>query len=120
MKQSVVIHDWLPTMSANRSHDHWSKVRKAHQIDSETAWASAKFAGWHLYKSRVRVTITLYFASNRRRDVDNLYARVKGVVDGIKAFCVDDSAEWMDLIVAAQPSLIPGRKGTEIVMETLA
>lgn len=119
MKQTVVIQDWLPTMSANRSHDHWAKIRKAHQIDSQTAWASAKYAGWQLFKGRVRVTITLYFASNRRRDIDNLYARVKGCVDGIKQFCFDDSSEWMELKVNAQPALIRGRRATEITMETL-
>ena len=28
MIQSVVITDWLPTMSANGSHGHWSKARR--------------------------------------------------------------------------------------------
>jgi Holliday junction resolvase RusA-like endonuclease len=121
MRQAVRIESWLPTMSANGSHGHWSTQRKKHQIDSETVWASAKFAGWKVFPGKVRVTITLHFATRRRRDTDNLYARVKGCVDGIKQFCTDDSSEWMELRVAEQPPLpgIVARKCTEICMETL-
>jgi len=119
MIQTVTISDWLPTMNANSSHGHWSKARKAHDVDRDTAWASAKYAGWQRFEGKVRVTITLYFAQHRRRDLDNLYYRCKGALDGIKAFCTDDDAEHMELVVAAQLALIPGRKATEICMETL-
>lgn len=122
--QTVTITDWLPTMSANGSHGHWSKARKAHEIDMQTAWASCKHAGWRKFNGKVRVTIILHFAVNRRRDVDNLHYRIKGCLDGIKEFCVDDSAEWMELVVAAHnplPATHKGvRKATEITMETLA
>jgi Holliday junction resolvase RusA-like endonuclease len=119
MIQTVTIQDWLPTMSANGSHGHWSKARKAHDIDRDTAWASAKHACWQRFDGKVRVTITLYFAQQRRRDLDNLYYRCKGTIDGIKDFCVDDDAEHMELVVAAQLALTGGRKATEIVMETI-
>ncbi len=122
MIQTVTIFDWLPTMSANGSHGHWAKAKKKHDIDRDTAWASAKHAGWRKFDGKVRVTVTLYFAQRRRRDADNLHYRVKGCVDGIKDFCVDDSTEWMDLIVTAQSPLpnVPARKATEISMELLA
>ena len=116
MMQTVTISDWLPTMSANGSHEHWSKAQKAHDCDRDTAWGSAKHAGWQRFDCKVRVTITLYFSQHRRRDIDNLHYRVKGVIDGIKYFCIDDDAEHMELVVAAQVPLIGGRKATEITM----
>ena len=108
-------------MSANGSHGHWAKAKKAHDIDRDTAWASAKYAGWQRFDTKVRVTIILYFAQKRRRDPDNLHYRVKGVVDGIKDFCIDDDTEHMELVVSAQLGWpLPGvRNGTEIIMETL-
>jgi len=119
--QTLTINDWLPTMSANGSHEHWSKAKKKHDVDMQTTWASAKYAGWQRFSSKVRVTIILYFAQRRSRDTDNLYYRCKGVVDGIKDFCVDDSTQWMELIVAEQLvlPLAISRKATEITMETL-
>lgn len=119
--QTVTIDDWLPTMNANGSHGHWASSRRAHHDDQETVWVSCKHAGWQRFDGKVRVRITLYFPQQRRRDIDNLFYRCKGVIDGVKEFCVDDSSEWMELTVAAQPGWpLPGvRKATEITMQTL-
>ena len=68
------------------------------------------------------MTVILYFAQRRKRDADNLHYRVKGMLDGIKQFCIDDDTEHMELVVSARlgcplPSI---RKATEITMETVA
>jgi Holliday junction resolvase RusA-like endonuclease len=63
--------------------------------------------------------VTFIFPNRRRRDVDNLYARAKGVVDGVKrgGWIVDDSSEWLDLSVLAEVE--PGLRATVLKLEPL-
>jgi len=116
-RQEVTIDGFLPVQVANGAHGHWSKRYRMHRVEMATAWGAAKHAGWQRITSRARLTITLVFSVPRRRDTDNLYARCKGLVDGIKPFCVDDSTEWLELIVLAE--VIPGVRRTHLLLEAL-
>ena len=119
MIQTVTITDWLPTMNANGSVGSAYARNRIKKQDMGTVWGSCKYAGWKRFEGKVRVTVILYFAVRRTRDDDNLRYRCKGVFDAVKDFCTDDNTDDMEQIVLAQPALIPGRRATEITMETL-
>lgn len=103
-------------MSANGSHGHWSTRQKKHDIDRDTAWASAKHAGWRYETGKVRLTITLVYTRKYRVDADNLAARCKGVIDGLKGWFVDDDTEHLELAVRTG---IGGEKATQICLESV-
>lgn len=115
-----MIVNWLPEPLANVSRDHWTKREKKLKAAQIMVWASAKHANLTPVSGRARLTITLVFPQNRRRDTDNLYARVKGVVDGLVkgGWIVDDDTEHLDLRVQAE--VRPGQKATEITLEPAA
>lgn len=134
--QTLVIPDWHPTSSPNNQKRHWRAVQKNHHIDRDMAWASAKHAGWTFMQGRVRLTITLIYPRKYRVDADNLAARCKGLIDGLKThvptlkvavphtgldirrgFFFDDSTEWLDLRVLAE--VRRGEKATEITLESV-
>jgi hypothetical protein len=134
--QTIAIEGWRPEQIANSSHGHWSVRQKKLSIAQATVWAAAMQAGWRFVPGRVRLTITLVFAQERRRDTDNLYARVKGCVDGLRTHRVrrvngiklprpvvrlgwfsDDSADVLDLVVKAEVSR--EWNGTRITLESL-
>jgi hypothetical protein len=131
-RQTLVIAGWHPTSSPNNQKRHWRTVQKNHHIDRDTAWAAAMQAGWKFVPGKVRLTITFVCATNRRRDADNLVARCKGVIDGLKAqearsiaglrfassklgFFEDDDTAHLDLVVRAD--VRPGVKQLEITLE---
>lgn len=115
--QRLVILDWIPAPLANGSHGHWSTRQKKLEAAQIMVWASAKHAGWIGAHAKSRLTVTLVFPQNRRRDTDNLYSRVKGVVDGLVkgGWIVDDDTEHLELIVRAEVRL--GVKATELLLE---
>jgi hypothetical protein len=134
--QHMVIADWHPKSSPNNQKRHWRTVQKNHHIDRDMAWASAKHAGWQFVEGRVRLTITLVYPRKYRVDADNLAARCKGLIDGLKhhvptlkvtvphtgldirrGFFEDDSTEWLELLVRAE--VRRGEKATEILLEAL-
>ena len=130
MRQECTITDWRPTMNPNGSHGHWATQKKKHDVDRDTAWASAKHAGWKFIPGRVKLTITLVYSKKPLPDIDNCYAKVKGLIDGLKCqtqvwfhddkdcgeFFTDDSPEWLDLSVTAV--MEPGVKATRLVLES--
>ena len=123
MRQELVIRDWHPRTNPNgdNARRHWSVIRRNHDIDRDMAWASAKQAGWVFVPGRVKLTITLVYPRNTLPDTDNAYAKVKGLIDGLKhegmvkpgvgwwesaaaglrGFFTDDSTEWLELEVRA-------------------
>lgn len=118
--QTMTIADWHPSTSANRSHDHWRKIRQAHHADQTMAWAAAQQAGWRYVVGKVSLTIVLIYPRTYRVDADNLAAKCKGLIDGLKlhrdrGFFRDDSTEWLDLHVSAEV-----RKGVKATVVTLA
>jgi hypothetical protein len=84
--QSLTIKDWHPRTNVNgdNARRHWSVIRRNHDIDRDMAWASAKQAGWVFVSGRVKLTITLVYPRKYRVDADNLAARCKGLIDGLK------------------------------------
>lgn len=131
--QRLVIPNWHPQTSANRSHDHWRKVQRAHHADRDMAYVVANASGWKPVRGRVRLAITLVYPRKYRVDADNLAARCKGLIDGlrdrkpsgtwmaglgnVRGFFTDDSTEWLDLHVRAE--VRPGVKQTEITLEPI-
>lgn len=114
-----VIEDWLPAPTMNGSRQkHWATLKKQADITKQTVWASCRQAGWtHIGDGapKQRLIVTFVFGVKRRRDLDNLYARAKHVVDGIKPFIVDDDMEHLDLRV--QGEVQPGRRATILELE---
>lgn len=117
--QQLVIKDWLPDALTNGPRGHWSVYQKKLKAAQTMVWAEGKQQGLRPLTGRARVTITLVFGVERRRDRDGLFSRVKGVVDGLVkgGWLVDDSLKWLDLDVRAEVQ--KGEKRTEIVLEAL-
>lgn len=134
--QFLRIDGWHPTSSPNAQNHHWRTRQKRHHADRDMAWASAKHAGWDFVQGRVRLTITLVYPRKYRVDADNMVARCKGLIDGLKSqsiarkqaryeiveqrggFFTDDSTEWLDLRVEAVVE--PGVKATRLTLEPAA
>ena len=112
--QRLRIAGWLPAQVANGSHGHWSTRRGIYQRAKLGAYVAALDARWRPVRGRARLDIVLVFPQHRRRDTDNLYARCKGLVDGIKPFIVDDATEWLELHVSARVE--PGRRAVEMTL----
>jgi hypothetical protein len=133
--QRVVVPSWHPTTSPNGSHGHWAAHNKRHHIDRDMAWARAMQAGWTFVPGKVRLTIVFVYPRKVRVDSDNLVARCKGLIDGLKrheglmgqgrtaayvrrqGFFTDDSTEYLELVVRAETQ--PGVKQLEIELEAL-
>lgn len=113
-----MIDGFLPAPVANGSHGHWSRRYGSHRVAKVAAWGACKMAGWERIDTRARLTITLVFPQHRRRDTDNLYARCKGIVDGVKPFMLDDSSDVLELVVRSEVE--PGKRATRLVLEALA
>lgn len=118
--QTLIINDWVPDQLANGSHGHWSQRAKKLKAASIMVWSAGKQVDFRPVKGRVKVTITLVFAMKRRRDTDNLYARCKGVIDGLVkgGWISDDNSEVMELVVLEAVSMFK-RKSTRITLEPI-
>lgn len=119
-KQTLEIPGWLPPPVLNGSRQlHWSVLKRRADSTKLMAWTAARQAGWTRVPGRVRLTVTFVFTVNRRRDVDNMYARCKHLIDGLKGeFFADDSMDIMELTVKTEVQ--PGLKATRIELESLA
>lgn len=115
--QRLAIVGWHPAQVANGSHGHWATRKKHHDEAAGMAWAHAQRAGWSRVTSRARLRLTYVFPQQRRRDIDNLVARSKGFIDGLKPWLVDDSTDWLLLQVNAEVS--PGIKALRVELEEL-
>jgi Holliday junction resolvase RusA-like endonuclease len=117
--QMLVIPDWLPAQLANSSHGHWSTRQKKLRDAQIRVFVCARNADLQPIRGRARLTITLVFPNKRRRDIDNLNSRIKGVCDGLVrgGWLVDDSPEWLDLSVRAE--VRPHERATELVLEPI-
>lgn len=115
--QHLVIQSWLPAPVLNGSRQkHWAVLAKEAKAAKVMAWASAKQAGWVFMPDKVRLTVIFVFPVKRKRDTDNLYARAKHLVDGLKkVFFEDDCIEHLDLRVSAVVE--PGVKQTRLTLE---
>jgi hypothetical protein len=113
--QRCVIEGWLPEQTSNGQHGHWATRRGRLMRAQAKARTHALVAGWEPVAGRVRLEIVLVFPVRRQRDTDNLYARCKGVGDGLKGrFFRDDATAWLELVVRAE--VRPGVKCTEITL----
>lgn len=117
--QSLEIEGWLPAPNANVSGDNWRKREKRLKAAQVMVWATAKQAEWVPVQGRAKLTVTLVFGVQRRRDTDNLYSRVKGLVDGVVkgGWLRDDSSDVLELVVKAEVSR--AWTGTRMTLEAL-
>lgn len=140
--QTLTITDWHPTMNPNGRNSsrgaHWAVARKKHQIDRDMAWASARQAGWEFVPGKVRLNIVFVYPHTVHVDPDNLTARCKGLIDGLKThqasrpkgstiravalpvrrgFITDDTTQYLDLHVSARTE--KGVKAIEITLESI-
>lgn len=118
--QVAVIPDWLPPPVLNGSRQrHWASLRKEAEIGKTRAWAAARQAHWHFVPGKVRLYVTFTFNVKRFRDTDNLYARAKHLVDGLKGqFFTDDDADHLELVVHAE--VLRGIKQTRLELLPLS
>lgn len=131
--QVLTINDWLPEQLANGPHSHWSVRQRKLNAAQVMVWSAARMANWQPVTGKARLTITFVFPQRRARDVDNLYSRAKGCIDGLKThtlsagrgkaraqvmrpgWIVDDSIEYLELRVLAE--VRPGVKCVEMMLE---
>lgn len=120
MKQTLLIEGWLPAPVLNGSRQkHWATLRKEALAAKTMAWTSAKQAGWVFVPGKVKLTVVFVFGVNRHRDTDNLYARAKHLVDGLKVmFFEDDDTDHLELVVLAV--VLRGVKETRMLLEPAA
>lgn len=104
--QEATITGWLPPNVANGSVSgaHWSRIRKIHDEGRDNAFWTVKAAQWKRVSGKAHLTITLVFPTARRRDIDNLTARCKGIIDGLVKIGVlaDDDSAHLALTVQAE------------------
>lgn len=117
--QSLEIEGWLPAPNANVHADNWRKREKRLKAAQVMGWATAKQAEWVPVQGRAKLTVTLVFGVQRRRDTDNNYSRAKGLVDGLVkgGWLRDDSSEVLELVVKAEVSR--AWTGTRMTLEAL-
>ncbi len=119
MIQTLTIPDWFPAWNPNGTgnRSHWAALAKRKKADELMVWASAKHANWRKVEGKARLTIVFVYPRRVRLDTDNLYARVKGCVDGLKPWFRDDSTEWLDLHVTSEVQ--PGKKALVLTLEDI-
>lgn len=131
-RQELTIRDWHPATSAN-ARGNWRVIHQRHRADMEMASVCARQAGWRFVPGKVLLTVVLVYPQRYRTDADNLHARVKGLVDGLKTivskkgpymewtrqpgFFTDDDTDHLELVVKAEVQR--GVKETRIVLEPL-
>lgn len=116
---ALTINNWLPEQISNGSHGHWSTRQKKLEHAAALVWVEARAAGLKAVPGKVHVHVHFVFPEKRRRDVDNLTARCKGVLDGLKrGFIDDDSMDVMTLEVSAEVER--GRKALVVTLEARA
>ena len=81
------------------------------------SFSGPRQAHWRPAEGSLRLSILFTFPQERRRDTDNLYARAKGLVDGLVkgGYIPDDDARVLDLVVRAE--VRHGVRQTELVLE---
>lgn len=115
--QTLTVRDWMPQWNPNGTgnRSHWATLQKRKRADEVMAWAAARQAGWVRIPGKVRLEIVFVYPRKVRVDTDNLYSRVKGLVDGLKKeFFEDDSTDVLDLHVTAVVE--PGTKETRMTL----
>lgn len=130
MRQTLRVENWHPATTPNARARHWRQVQQRHHLDRDMAWARARQANWEFMPGRVKLTIAFVYPRTVRVDADNLVARCKGLIDGLKCprfgrdcvnlhhlgFFTDDCVEFLDLHVNAR--IEKGVKATEISLES--
>jgi hypothetical protein len=138
VRQTLTITGWHPQWNPNGTgnRSHWATLQRRKRVDEDTVWSAARQANWEFLEGRVKLSIVFVYARPVRVDTDNLYARVKGCVDGLrmqyhtggfprgaeraikrKGFFEDDDVTHLDLHVEARTE--KGVKATEITLESL-
>lgn len=123
--QKLTIEGWVPPPVLNGSRQrHWSTLRAEAQAVKTRVWLAARAAGWVFVPGKVRLTVVFVFPNHRRRDIDNLTARCKHLIDGLKprgviypGYFTDDSIDLLDLSVRAE--VRPGVTATELTLEAV-
>lgn len=81
----LVIPGYHPPQRLNsQSKRHWAVIQAEHDEAAYLAYRWARINGWKHIEGRVRLTITLVYPRHYRTDADNLHARCKGLLDGLK------------------------------------
>ena len=122
---TLTIPDFVPDARLGlngRRRAHWTLIR---ELQYDVFWrvvaailAARRGNGWKL--PHARVTVVMVFPRRRRRDLDNLFGRVKPICDALVAsgVIVDDDVNHIDLVLR---SLVErGVTETRIRVEALA
>lgn len=90
-----------PSLSPNRKNGkHWSVTHAAKSASFKAGYertydAMRHFGGaWYPTNGTVPVTLTFYPPDKRKRDLDNLLAASKAVLDGVAAALLMDDREF--------------------------
>jgi crossover junction endodeoxyribonuclease RusA len=84
---------WFPKDAQPNRRVHWTKKHRATKVAREAAqWMSCHLGP--IDAERLNVTITFYPPDNRRRDLDNMLASAKGLIDGVADSIEIDDSKW--------------------------
>lgn len=90
-----------PDLMPNRRHgNHWAKTHavkgEAWKAGHYLTWEAAKrhTGAWHPTSGQVPVTLTFCPPDKRKRDLDNLLAACKPMLDGVAAALLMDDREF--------------------------
>ncbi len=120
MKQSLIIPNWHPAQAINGPKGlHWSAAKARHESEAQIAYVAARLAKWVFLEGRVQLNVTFVYPRHYKPDQDNLTARLKGVIDGLKMhFFTDDSMDFL-YIHMNLPRIERGVKQLELELETI-
>ncbi|MDE2104304.1 MAG: hypothetical protein KGL39_44110 [Patescibacteria group bacterium] len=114
--QLIVIPNWLPAAIANGAHGHWGDKAEKLAEGRQLAHTYARFFGVQPIAGKARLTAEFVFPERRRRDADNLTARLKGVIDGLRDAKVlaDDDTDHLEIAVKA--TVVPGTRELRLTL----
>lgn len=87
-----IILPWPHSSLSPNSRVHWAEKSRHNKSTKNYAWAATLEAKIKLVEGPIDLHITFRPADKRRRDIDNMIASCKGLLDGVAlGLGVDDS-----------------------------
>ena len=115
--QSLPFVGWMPPAATNGPHGSWVQGWRKRRDAKANAYLAAKVYRLEPMRGRVRLTATFTFPQKRRRDMDGLMARLKGVIDGIVQAGVLEDDDMAHLEIRVVERVVPHTTRLDIVLE---
>ena len=94
---------WPPSALSPNTRGHWSKLAKAKkQYREACAWTAKAHGLGKIEAEKVHVTLEFYPPDKRHRDLDNMLASAKALIDGLADVIGVDDSKWSLTIKKAE------------------